>query len=299
MEPTHSEPICIAHAATESYTEQCSLDDTTGEWQDLEQYWGEEKHRLQDFDGQIKPLSSSLEDHLLHDDFLNEPTTKHEEELYTKSECTKIVKGEDTKDIPTTYVAAGFKPQELVAIGTYVDKSIIQGFRYKVRKNLSTEYVFGAKALHLENIGQGYGKRLTFEGETLNENNNYFWSDSHLNGYGFTLQVLGENEVFNIINAKTNQEIGRIVVNNPSLSDDSEISTTVHEKGNVQKEVQIHFSCDVILKDSLTGQNIFIEDIDTRGTAVVTRNGIFTKAKVQAIAVYDFIYDNCYLVPEE
>lgn len=75
MESTKFQPVQIPNGVGELFIDPCSFE-KGGEWQDLEQFWGKEKYRLQDADGQVKPLSSSLEKHLLHDDFLNEPTKK-------------------------------------------------------------------------------------------------------------------------------------------------------------------------------------------------------------------------------
>ena len=77
MESTRSEPVLIENGLNEIYIDQCSFDDNCGEWQDLEQFWGEEKQRLKDFDVQVVQLSSSLEEHLLYDNFLDEPGKKN------------------------------------------------------------------------------------------------------------------------------------------------------------------------------------------------------------------------------
>ncbi|KFM74707.1 hypothetical protein X975_11707, partial [Stegodyphus mimosarum] len=62
--------------------------------------------------------------------------------------CNKwAVRGGDIGDIPTCYDLKGFKAGELIVKGTYVDPNIIPGFKYKVRKNLTDEYLFGGKAL--------------------------------------------------------------------------------------------------------------------------------------------------------
>lgn len=183
--------------------------------------------------------------------------------------------------------------------GTYVDKDIIPGFRYKVRKNLSEEYLFGGEAKHLESIGTGYGKRITFEGETLNENENYFWSDSSVNGYGFTFQAISNEDVLNILDTKTGRLSGRILINNPSLKTDVILSTSIGERGYVEKEVEVYFSCDVILNDITNHQNLFVENTAVRGKAIVVRENLSSKAKIQQIFLNDFILDSCLLVPEE
>lgn len=297
MESTRSQPMLISNGVNETFNDQCCYDDNCGEWQDLEQFWGDEKQRLQDLDGQAKQLSSSLEEHLLHDDFLKEPGK--ESSLDDERYNGKIVKGEDVSDIPTTYIAKGFKSHELIVIGTYVHNDIIPGFLYKVRKNLTDEYLFEGSAKYLESIGLGYGKRLTFEGETLNENENYFWSDSSVHGYGFTFQAVRNEDIFSIFDTKTGQVIGRVIINDPSLTEDTVLATTVGELGYVEKEVEVHFSCDVILNDRTNGQNLFVQNIPVRGKAIVIRESSFSKAKANQIFLDEFIIDSCLLVPEE
>lgn len=294
MKPT-SDPVDIAP------------EDSFTEWQDLESFWGEAKHRVHDLDGECKPQPSSLEDHFLRDDFLDEPLAKEHQKRsserrvsFTAHEISRsIVRGQDINDIPTTYVLGGFKPRELVVIGTYVDKSILPGFRYRVRKNLTDEYLFDGQALCLQSIGLGYGKRLTFQSELLNENDNYFWSDSRRQGYAFTLQTLFQNQVLRIIDRITNQEVGRLTINDPSIDLDCEISSEAPAKGQVQKEVLVKFSADVILRDSHTRQNLFLEDTVAVGVAFLKREGPTARAKLQKVELEDFVLGDCYLVPEK
>ncbi|XP_035206188.1 uncharacterized protein LOC118181216 [Stegodyphus dumicola] len=280
METQRSEPICIP-------SEPCS---PIEEWQDLEQFWGEAKQRLQD--PESLPLSSSLEEHLLHDDYI--PTVK--EESLAKNSCNKwAVRGEDIGDIPTCYDSKGFKPGELVVKGTYVDPKIIPGFRYKVRKNLNDEYLFGGKSLRLESIGLGYGKRMTFESYTLNENDNFFWSDSYGPGYGLQLQAVDPDENFHIMDTSLGKKIGRAIV---CKSESNEISSAVSEDGQIQKECRVYIICDVILNDSSNMQNIYIEDVATQGVAQILRNANSSKAELQKIILDNFILEGCQLLPE-
>lgn len=183
--------------------------------------------------------------------------------------------------------------------GTYADKDIIPGFMYKVRKNMTDDYLFEGKAKYLESIGLGYGKRITFEGDTLNENENFFWSDSRIHGYGFLLQTIRNEDTFHILDTKTGQKVGRVLINNPALKDDEVITTTVGEKGYIEKEVNVQFTCDVILIDYSNNQNIFIEDVSVQGKAIVVRENMFSKAKINQIFLNDFVLDACLLVPED
>lgn len=91
---------------------------------------------------------------------------------------------------------------ELPVIGTYVHSHILPGFRYRVRLGGTNEYLFGGKALKLESIGQGYGKRITFESDDILENNNFFWSDSHEAGFAFSPELLSDADVFQVIDSQ-------------------------------------------------------------------------------------------------
>lgn len=78
MESTKTPPVIIANAVTEIISEFSFDDKECEEWQDLEQFWGEEKQRLQEGECQVRKLSSSLEEHLLNDDCLNEPDLEYD-----------------------------------------------------------------------------------------------------------------------------------------------------------------------------------------------------------------------------
>ncbi|GIY57675.1 uncharacterized protein CDAR_193211 [Caerostris darwini] len=129
---SRSEAICIsANIAEQVFPDQCSVD---GEWHKLEEFWGGEKQRLQDVEAQT--LSNSLEKHLMYDDCIYEPSPMNSlKEGFSSEVDLRMIKGEDIKDIPTSYVIGGFAPHEFIVIGTYVDKNILAGSQYKVRKN--------------------------------------------------------------------------------------------------------------------------------------------------------------------
>lgn len=179
-------------------------------------------------------------------------------------------------------------------LGTYVDKSITPGFSYKVRKNLTNEYLFDGKALPLENVGLGYGKRITFQGDALNDNNNFFWSDSRVHGFGFTLQTLSQNAF--AVTDSTGQ-VGRVVISNPALTPDNELTTVVRDNGRVEKMVRVNFSCDATMSGGKS--NIFMEEVEVQGLALVVCEGASEIAKVEKIVLEKFIADGCCLLPEE
>ncbi len=51
----------------------------------------------------------------------------------------------------------------LALSGTYVDPRITPGFQYRVRQLGSGKYLFKGRAMTLQSIGMGYGKRITFK----------------------------------------------------------------------------------------------------------------------------------------
>lgn len=57
------------------------------------------------------------------------------------------------------------------------------------------------RALRLVSVGMGYGKRITFASDKHNINDNYFWSDTHPEGYGFALRLVQEGDKFTLRDA--------------------------------------------------------------------------------------------------
>jgi len=157
-------------------------------------------------------------------------------------ETDLVVKGEDIKDLPTCYTVRGIKPFEFPVIGTYVDLAIVPGFRYKVRLLGADKFLFGGKANFLQSVGQGYGKRLTFRGETLNRNSNYFWSDTDPDGYGFSLQVLDPEDEFEVYSEEEQRPVAMVTTESVHLQ--NELSTQVVE-GSIEKRVAVSFTAEV------------------------------------------------------
>jgi hypothetical protein len=64
-------------------------------------------------------------------------------------------------------------------------------------------HLFNGCALRLLSIGRGYSHRLTFEANTntLNNNSNYFWSDSSPDGFAFELEVVSPGDKFTLQDA--------------------------------------------------------------------------------------------------
>lgn len=70
-------------------------------------------------------------------------------------------------------------------------------------KNGKKQWLFGGRALGLQSIGRGYSRRMTFAPDNgkLNDNPNYFWTDSNPNGFAFQLEVISVGDKFTIQDA--------------------------------------------------------------------------------------------------
>lgn len=215
---------------SEETSEECLLQRRLGE------FWNELPHRLGQVDGLY--LESTLEREFMFQDFLMLPETKrkkHSTSSLISEPEKRILRGEDIKDVPTTYVISGLGANEMPVIGTYVDKGIIPGFRYRIRLNQSQNYLFEGRALHLTSISLGYGKRITFESDSRNRNENFFWSDSRPEGYAFSLVVLQKGDRLRLPG-------GREVVVAAVLSQSQQEVTTQFEKGALLKIVSFELT---------------------------------------------------------
>lgn len=69
--------------------------------------------------------------------------------------------------------------------------------------SMKPRYLFGGKALTLQSIGRGYARRMTFEpvDSTLNNNDNYFWTDSRPEGFVFEIEAVSAGDKFTIYDA--------------------------------------------------------------------------------------------------
>lgn len=227
----------------------CDADDAHEDcWQQLEAFWGAEKHRCAH---ESPAFESSTESQLESRDFLSEPPKLPEEQPARKAtkpspaspanDFLYIVRGEDVNDVPTSYVVNGIKPHEFPVIGTYVDKRVVPGFRYVVRVNRTTRFLFGGRALRLDSVGRGYGKRITFEAPPggLNENDNYFYSDTIAQGYGFAPIAVQVGDRFRVEDSQ-GDVCGDLLLDE-LIGEQSELSGGVAEDGAVVKEIAVDF----------------------------------------------------------
>lgn len=185
---------------------------------------------------------------------------------------TLRIRGADIGDFPTEYIIPALKPYEIAVVGTYVDKKIVPGFAYRVRRNGTNDFLFHGCSAVLKSIGRGYGKRLTFHSQEL-ENDNFFWSDSNPDeGFAFSIQVLFEGDKFEVVDRK-----GRVmaVTNVTAVGDEQEIEKVFVLKGkisivvSVEMECTLKFSSQDHVPENLRGQTV---DVVTSGLALSSKN---------------------------
>lgn len=215
--------------------------------------------------------------------FNADPRVEEEEDLLDTRSCLQNklqIHGSQIGDIPTQYSVPLLKPYELPAVGTYVDKNIIPGFVYRVRLNGTDDHLFDGEALRLQSIGQGYGKRLTFECDDLLENPNFFWSDSnHEDGYGFAIQVISEAMRLGVLDCQ-GRRVAQAVVT--AVDEAQEVEHSQIENGNVELQVRVTFECklqftgDEYVPEYLRGNVI---EIPVSGLVVSRKTPLNLKAK--------------------
>nr|CAD7266478.1 unnamed protein product [Timema shepardi] len=155
-------------------------------------------------------------------------------------------------DIPARYTIPAIRTHEFPVVGVWVDPRVAPGFRYRVRPiqeqgqrkgQTESHYFFGGKALTLQSIGRGYTRRVTFEGDSLNDNDNYFWSDSWPLGFAFELEVTRPGEKYTLHDANS------VAVGTSEIvemtSPQEEVSHVILDDGSVEKTVRVRLLCKV------------------------------------------------------
>lgn len=121
-----------------------------------------------------------------------------------------VLDAAEVGDFPARYTVCAVQPHQFPVVGVYVDKRVIPGFKYRVRPLPSVgksptrmPCLFRGRALTLQSIGRGYARRFTFEADenSLNNNENYFWSDNRPEGFAFELEVISDGDKFTIFDA--------------------------------------------------------------------------------------------------
>jgi len=167
----------------------------------------------------------------------------------------------------------------LVLSGTYVDRRIMPGFCYRVRKLDSGITLFDDRALQLMNIGRGYGKRITFKGEMLNSNPNYFYSDTHDAGYGFQLASMEDGDMFTVSDIDSHM-VGEVTIG--KVHSQQEINTDIKSDRSVVKKLMVTFTCSISYWQHHGLMSLYChEELQLSGLAIVQH-----KKGCQAVTKY-------------
>ncbi|XP_072178195.1 uncharacterized protein [Diadema setosum] len=176
-------------------------------------------------------------------------------------------------------------PHEMLVHGTQIDERILPGFRYRVRilsQKRRDRFQFGGQALSLTRIGQGYGKRLTFESTLANINPNYFWSDTHPNGYAFTISAVQPGEQF-VLCHPSRRPFGRATVvaaSQHQIEVDSQTEGKISSKSIlVAMRIAVTYTCAPHGMLSLRADEVF----DVTGVALVVKASSSSKAVTKVI----------------
>ncbi|CAG7734701.1 unnamed protein product [Allacma fusca] len=187
------------------------------------------------------------------------------------------VSGSTVSDVPVTYTITGLFRHEFPVIGTFVDQRVLPGFHYIVRPAHAKNAMFGGKALKLLSIGRGYGKRFTFDSDCRNENENYFWSDSYLEGFGFAPHEIFTGMKFKIrAGAAWSEDLGIAIVKKAEKPQ-VEIEMVILPNGGILKRLRVEIVCYMEVGTGVTRAGRVC------GTAVVIRKDMNSDARVERI----------------
>ncbi|XP_044269859.1 uncharacterized protein LOC123014691 [Tribolium madens] len=168
------------------------------------------------------------------------------EQVEQQPSCT-VLDASTVGDFPAVYTVCSLERHQMPAVGVFVDKRIVPGFKYRVRPlpqigqdPTMNKCLFNDSALTLKSIGRGYARRFTFEAtDSLNNNENYFWSDNRPEGYAFELEVISEGDKFTIFDM--NKEAQGIVEVLQLEGPQFEISN-VYSRQNIEKRANVRFT---------------------------------------------------------
>lgn len=228
--------------------------------------------------GSLKDLFRPARD-LHHDLTITEERGGSSSSLERVCDDTPVIDG---RGFPIQYKSAGIKPHEFPVIGFHVDENICPGFRYRVRYMGSKDFLFNGEPRMLQSIGLGYGKRLTFSGETLNNNENYFWSDSRPEGYAFTVCAVEAGDKF-VIYDEMSHVVGDVDIIEVEESQTEE--KTVYETDYVTKIVRVRLTANIqyhIHHGMLMDVTDHVTNLE--GTAVLVRHRGSMAATLQQIS---------------
>lgn len=190
----------------------------------------------------------------IHDQ--HEHSTKPSWAIWSESTFEKevVLDASTLGDIPAVYRVPAPAIHEMPVIGVYIDPRVRTGFRYKIRPmqtldslplSMKPRYLFGGKALTLLSIGRGYARRMTFEpvDSALNNNDNYFWTDSRPEGFVFEIEAVSAGDKFTIYDA--NHEPQGILEVVQQQKNQIELEQKITEDGSIEKKVKVNTMCKV------------------------------------------------------
>ena len=170
------------------------------------------------------------------------------------------------------------RKHELLAMNGFIDRNIAPGFRYKVREVETQKKLFNGQAKYLESIGQGYGKRLTFESDDVLENDNFFWTDSNEYGYAFSIEAVSVGDVF--IAKLRDTELGFAKIT--KVQDDQKVVSSEIQPDGAVKRVKVDFQCkigDKLIENDVNGNF----SLRFQGVATLVKGKQDQRCKIQDI----------------
>lgn len=148
----------------------------------------------------------------------------------------------------------------------------------------------------------GYGKRLTFSGDSLNNNDCFFWSDSDPEGFAFSIQAVEEGTNFLITVRGEEGVVGEAQVT--SVHDcQEETAMTSQADGGVSKQVDVTLTLCVTyyhrhhhgLVDVMQRSHTEV----THGTATLSKPRRSRRAELTSVNnVFLQRFGRCQLIPD-
>ncbi|XP_063239418.1 uncharacterized protein LOC134540543 [Bacillus rossius redtenbacheri] len=192
-----------------------------------------------------------------------------------RGEVHLCLDGAMVRDVPARYTVPAPLEHEFLAVGVWLDPRIAPGFRYRVRPVqeqdqcnglMKSSHFFGGRALTLQSIGRGYARRVTFQPDTdhLNDNANFFWTDSWPLGFAFELVVTAVGDKFTLLDANHIPAGTLEILEN--MASQEEMSHVVLPGGSVEKTVKLRILCKVEWFD---GRNAEVAPVS--GVAMVVK----------------------------
>lgn len=130
--------------------------------------------------------------------------------------------------------------------------------------------LFNGRTLRLNSIGAGYGKRLSFEPDTnsLNNPNNYFWSDTHPDGLGLESRGVEAGETFSVLVG--DRQVGKAIVFRADAPQREESQKIIRNKNcltSIIKRIRVEVTCFVTFDGQEEAQAMRVT-----GSAVLVKN---------------------------